>query len=102
MLIRIKQTERAPRWRRPGRGVRGRDHAADRASAIIEVASPVARESGVRSCESDASWLASAHERRNGGASEDRALYTCECGYLFEALVSTSVGCPHCGSEQAW
>ncbi|HTP21442.1 MAG TPA: hypothetical protein VMJ65_17690 [Solirubrobacteraceae bacterium] len=42
------------------------------------------------------------HERRHGGPSEDRALYTCECGYAFEALVTTSVGCPHCARTQAW
>jgi hypothetical protein len=24
------------------------------------------------------------------------------CGYAFTAAVTTSVGCPHCGSEQAW
>lgn len=33
---------------------------------------------------------------------EDHAMYTCECGYVFEADVSTSVGCPHCGRYQAW
>jgi rubrerythrin len=32
----------------------------------------------------------------------DRAVYTCQCGYVFEAPVSTSVGCPHCGGTQAW
>lgn len=41
-------------------------------------------------------------ERRHGGPSEDRALYTCECGYAFQALVTTSVGCPHCARTQAW
>jgi hypothetical protein len=44
----------------------------------------------------------SLRERRHGGPSEDRALYTCECGYAFEALVTTSVGCPHCARTQAW
>lgn len=33
---------------------------------------------------------------------QDQALYTCQCGLTFEAPVSTSVGCPHCGSTQAW
>ena len=33
---------------------------------------------------------------------QDSALYTCECGFVFEAQVSTSVGCPHCGGAQAW
>jgi hypothetical protein len=33
---------------------------------------------------------------------EDAALYNCECGYIFKAAVTTSVGCPHCGCSQAW
>jgi hypothetical protein len=33
---------------------------------------------------------------------EDTALYTCSCGFAFQASVSTSVACPHCGSDQAW
>src|SRR5205807_9246620 len=32
----------------------------------------------------------------------DQAVYHCQCGFVFEAPVSTSVGCPHCGSTQAW
>ncbi len=40
--------------------------------------------------------------RRLEPASEDQAMYTCSCGYVFEAPVSTSVGCPHCGDAQAW
>ena len=39
---------------------------------------------------------------RLGGSSQDRALYSCGCGYAFDALVSTSVDCPHCGDRQAW
>jgi hypothetical protein len=39
---------------------------------------------------------------RLGGSSQDRALYSCCCGYAFDALVSTSVDCPHCGDRQAW
>jgi hypothetical protein len=41
-----------------------------------------------------------ARAKRSGGP-EDRALYTCGCGYVFHAEVSTSVGCPHCGTSQA-
>ena len=33
---------------------------------------------------------------------QDRALYTCGCGYVFSEDVSTSVACPHCGDSQAW
>lgn len=40
--------------------------------------------------------------RREAGAPQDRAMYTCQCGFVFEAQVSTSVGCPHCGGAQAW
>ena len=39
---------------------------------------------------------------RESGGPEDRAFYTCSCGYAFEANVSTSVACPHCGTSQAW
>jgi hypothetical protein len=42
-------------------------------------------------------------ERRHlHGQVEDSATYTCQCGYVFEALVSTTVDCPHCGDGQAW
>jgi hypothetical protein len=39
---------------------------------------------------------------RDAGGPEDRACYRCSCGCVFEASVSTTVGCPHCGSAQAW
>jgi hypothetical protein len=39
---------------------------------------------------------------RESGGPEDRAFYTCSCGYAFKAEVSTSVTCPHCGTGQAW
>jgi len=42
-----------------------------------------------------------ARERAAGGP-EDLAAYRCACGYVFEAPVSTTVGCPHCGGTQAW
>jgi len=42
-----------------------------------------------------------ARAKRSGGP-EDMALYSCGCGYAFKAAVSTSVGCPHCGTKQAW
>ncbi len=78
MLVRSKQRERGARRRQ----VRG-ERSAERLSAASPSA-PVAREA------------------RHGGRSQDRALYTCECGYAFEALVTTSVGCPHCARTQAW
>ena len=42
-----------------------------------------------------------ARAKRSGGP-EDRALYECGCGHAFKADVSTSVGCPRCGTSQAW
>jgi hypothetical protein len=38
----------------------------------------------------------------DAGQSLDLASYSCACGYVFEAQVSTTVACPHCGSNQAW
>ena len=47
---------------------------------------------------------AGAARERNQRAniSQDAALYSCACGYVFTAAVTTSVGCPHCGTDQAW
>ncbi|MBV9605357.1 MAG: hypothetical protein JO027_09625 [Solirubrobacterales bacterium] len=81
MLVRTKQSERSVRWRRQGRD----GHSAERPSAAPHSQSSTAP-----------------RERRHGGPSEDRALYACECGYAFEAIVTTSVGCPHCSRTQAW
>ena len=41
-------------------------------------------------------------DARRGGGPQDRALYACACGFVFTEAVTTSVGCPHCGTEQAW
>ena len=45
---------------------------------------------------------ASDTRERDAGGPEDHALYHCHCGYIFQASVSTTVGCPHCGGAQAW
>jgi len=39
---------------------------------------------------------------QEAGGPVDHASYSCACGYLFSADVSTSVTCPHCGTGQAW
>ena len=39
---------------------------------------------------------------KRANVSQDAATYSCSCGYIFKAAVTTSVGCPHCGSSQAW
>jgi hypothetical protein len=39
---------------------------------------------------------------RQAGGPLDRASYSCECGFVFTAPVSTTVACPHCGAGQPW
>jgi hypothetical protein len=39
---------------------------------------------------------------RAAGGPLDQASYSCECGFMFAAPVSTTVACPHCGAGQAW
>jgi hypothetical protein len=80
MMVRSKPATNIIRRRRVARGARSSEHF----GPIAEAPSGQSR------------------SRRHGGPSEDRALYTCHCGYMFDALVSTSVGCPHCGRTQAW
>jgi hypothetical protein len=46
--------------------------------------------------------LADERRLRASGGPHDRAQYTCACGYVWEADVSASVSCPHCGASQAW
>jgi hypothetical protein len=47
--------------------------------------------------------VAPSRERnKRANVSQDAALYSCSCGYVFKAAVTTSVGCPHCGTDQAW
>jgi hypothetical protein len=46
--------------------------------------------------------LADERRMRESGGPDDRAMYTCSCGYVFQADVTTSVTCPHCGTGQAW
>ena len=39
---------------------------------------------------------------RRGSGPEDRALYSCECGFAWTGEVTASPSCPHCGQPQAW
>lgn len=39
---------------------------------------------------------------QGAGGPLDCASYSCECGFVFAASVSTTVSCPHCGTPQAW
>jgi hypothetical protein len=61
-----------------------------------------ARASQPRSAGPRASVLHSQARAKRSGGPEDRALYRCGCGHSFRASVSTTVGCPRCGTTQAW
>ena len=77
----------SPRTRRHGR----RDHAEARpAPEAATSAAPVVDDHPQE------------RRARESGGPMDNAHYSCDCGLVFEAAVSTSVSCPHCGSEQAW
>jgi hypothetical protein len=39
---------------------------------------------------------------RDAGGPLDEASYSCQCGFVFRAPVSTTVACPHCRAPQAW
>ena len=56
-----------------------------------------------RSRKRDQPTVSPGRERnKRANVSQDAALYSCSCGYIFKAPVTTDVGCPHCGTDQAW
>jgi hypothetical protein len=77
-----------------GRGW-GRDRATPPSVASLEAAASI---EPVASRPNDAEVM----RVRAAGGPLDSAAYTCSCGYFFDAPVSTSVPCPHCGAVQAW
>lgn len=92
MAVRSKATQGPLRRRRTGRA--GHDQGAGERPVQTRVSSSPAR---------GGAHMEPVHRSlRQGGASQDRALYSCGCGYAFDAPVSTSVDCPHCGDRQAW
>jgi hypothetical protein len=68
------------------------------APAILRVELPRRRAARMR----PASPCPTTVDAKRCGTNEDRALYACGCGYAFKAAVTTSVGCPECGTQQAW
>lgn len=46
--------------------------------------------------------LAAERRMRGAGGPQDMALYRCDCGYVFDAPVTTTVTCPHCSDDLAW
>ncbi|MGH2832092.1 MAG: hypothetical protein ACRDK2_04900 [Solirubrobacteraceae bacterium] len=89
-------TEHRPRHRRSV-GTRRGGLVHRRASAPIAITG----EQSASAQASSAANLGLARTRAAGGPL-DEACYSCQCGYVFEASVSTTVTCPHCGASQAW
>lgn len=48
------------------------------------------------------SALAAERRMRQAGGPQDTALYRCDCGFVFDAPVTTTVTCPHCRDDLAW
>ena len=83
------RSNRSPSETRNRAGLLRRPHAPKRSEPVEEPPEP-------------ADELSDERRAREAGGPTDRAMYTCACGYVFEADVSTSVSCPHCGAGQAW
>jgi hypothetical protein len=93
---------REPRHARRHRRRRGRGGREQDAQAIEpDLAEPIT-ETTVAVAEPAHPCDPAAQRVRQAGGPVDLASYTCSCGYLFSASVSTSVVCPHCGADQAW
>jgi hypothetical protein len=87
----LAPTERRPRSER-------RPHIFGRPAAAVEPAPPAPAPAPEQPVDEHLA------ERRHRACvtPEDTALYGCSCGFQFQAPVSTSVSCPHCGTGQAW
>src|SRR5580700_9808185 len=87
-----------PRPRRPRR--HERKHAATAHTTELHVAAPASGHGSTTDLRSTGSQIVA--RVRNAGGPIDNASYTCACGFVFAASVSTTVRCPHCGTSQAW
>jgi hypothetical protein len=89
--VRSKPAESFRRRRQTGRG-RSPEHPAEQ----------TAHAPGPRSVSGEHHPVRSEGTCSGKPLTNDRALYKCQCGFVFEAPVCTSVGCPHCSTTQAW
>ena len=62
---------------------------------------PPRRASEPRQLPTDTLSVSQVRARRGGGI-EDRALYSCECGFAWTGEVTASPCCAHYGTPQAW
>jgi hypothetical protein len=86
---------------RPQRPTERRPLTARRPHIIGRPAAPAPAPAGPAPAAADSNLVAERRHRASV-APEDTAHYGCGCGFQFEAPVSTSVLCPHCGAGQAW
>jgi hypothetical protein len=77
-----------------------RPHIFGRPAADVEPAPPAPTPAAAPEQPIDEHLAEARH--RDAVTPEDSALYGCSCGFQFQAPVSTSVSCPHCGTGQAW
>lgn len=91
-LLHPLREQRHPRRRRRGGAERAPEPEREPASRAYEPLDGAC----TRGCDPDV------RRAREAGGPIDHASYTCACGCLFDAPVSTSVSCPHCGADQAW
>lgn len=78
-----------------------RPHLIGRPASVAAPAAPAPAPAPAAPVPLDAN-LAAERRHRASVAPEDTAHYGCGCGFQFEAPVSTTVACPHCGAAQAW
>lgn len=90
--MRVRPLKRTQEPTTPRRTAR-RPHVAPAPAPAAEA--PAAESTPDRDLSAERRWKAA-------GGPEDVAWYRCGCGFQFEADVSTSVDCPHCGGAQAW
>ena len=91
--MRVRSNRQSETRRRSGSTRRGSVLHREEAATPVDEPAPAAAE--------DDDLFDERRLRASGGPS-DRAQYTCGCGFVWEADVSASVACPHCGAAQAW
>jgi rubrerythrin len=101
MRARLKKTS-ADGWRIPRPRRNGHSRSDDNGQSEFDLGPTDELVDEDEAADVTARDLRAERRMRASGGPEDRAAYQCQCGYIFEARVSTSVACPNCGSSQAW
>jgi hypothetical protein len=100
--VRSKRAESNIRRRRQGPTGRGQETVGAAGEATVGAARDATVGVGGEAQAGPPSAAPSPTRRRELDPLQDQALYNCHCGFVFQAPVSTSVACPHCGGAQAW